>query len=85
MGGVDLLDQQIAAYHYRIRSKKLYWPIFAWSVNAQAVNGWILCKEHNINNTSLEFSRELEIATLKNYGKPRQKPDLSQTIYFCDL
>ena len=63
MGGVDLLDQQIAAYRYRIRSKKLYWHIFAWSVNDQAVNGWILCKEHYKNNTLLEFSRRLVIAT----------------------
>ena len=58
MGGVDLLDQQIAAYRYRIRSKKLYWPIFAWSVNAQAVNGWILCKKHNKNNIYWNFYKD---------------------------
>uniref|UniRef100_A0A674BM32 PiggyBac transposable element-derived protein domain-containing protein n=1 Tax=Salmo trutta TaxID=8032 RepID=A0A674BM32_SALTR len=33
MGGVDLHDLQVSRYHISIRSKKWWWPIFAWSLN----------------------------------------------------
>ena len=38
MGGIDLFDQQVGAYRIRIRSKKWWWALFAWSLNAQVVN-----------------------------------------------
>ena len=38
MGGVDLHDQQVSRYHISIRSKKWWWPIFAWSLNSALVN-----------------------------------------------
>ena len=46
MGGVDVFDQQVAAYRCRIRSKKWWWSLFAWTINAQVVNGWKLCSKH---------------------------------------
>lgn len=39
MGGVDLHDLQVPRYHISIRSKKWWWPIFAWSINSVLVNG----------------------------------------------
>ena len=32
MGGVDLFDQFVLTYHVRIRSKKWWWPFFAWTM-----------------------------------------------------
>ncbi|KAM4616813.1 arrestin domain-containing protein 3-like [Polymixia lowei] len=34
MDGVDLHDQQVSRYQISIRSKKWWWPIFAWSLNS---------------------------------------------------
>ena len=44
MGGVDLFDQFVATYRARIRSKKWWWPFFAWSLNAAMTNAWLLYK-----------------------------------------
>lgn len=38
MSGVDLHDLQVSRYHMSIRSKKWWWPIFAWSLNSALVN-----------------------------------------------
>jgi hypothetical protein len=40
MGGVDLFDQMVSRYRINIRSKKWYWCIFSWFLNALLVNSW---------------------------------------------
>jgi hypothetical protein len=40
MGGVDLLDQMVAAYRVRVRLRKWWWPVFAWTLSVQAVSAW---------------------------------------------
>ena len=35
---VDLLDQMTACYRVKYRTRKCYWPIFAWSLNVKAVH-----------------------------------------------
>ena len=40
MGGVDLFDQFVATYRVRIRSKKWWWPFFAWAVDSSMANAW---------------------------------------------
>ena len=44
MSGVDLFDQFVSTYRVRIRSKKWWWPFFAWAVNASMANAWNLSR-----------------------------------------
>ncbi|XP_054259672.1 piggyBac transposable element-derived protein 2-like [Macrosteles quadrilineatus] len=63
MGGVDLLDQGIAAYRTRIRQKKWWWPIFIYLFDACVVNAWLLNRKllpadlaiHQLLKVSEEF------------------------------
>ncbi|KAI4458697.1 transposase is4 [Holotrichia oblita] len=36
MGGTDLMDENISRYRIGIRSKKWWWPIFTWLIDATA-------------------------------------------------
>ncbi|XP_068240322.1 piggyBac transposable element-derived protein 3-like [Palaemon carinicauda] len=74
MGGVDIFDQQVSAYRIRIRSKKWWWPIFAWSINAQVVNSWMLYRKLGNTIPLLDFIRHFVIAIMKQYGAPRTSP-----------
>ena len=40
--GVDLFDQFVSTYRVPIRSKRWWWPFFAWAVNASMANVWNL-------------------------------------------
>ena len=42
IGGVDLFDQFVSTYRVRIRSKRWWWPFFAWAVNVSMENAWNL-------------------------------------------
>ncbi len=74
MGGVDLFDQQVAAYRIRIRPKKWWWSLFAWNVNVQVVNAWRVYRNNDNKISLLEFSRQIIIGTLKTYGNDRKQP-----------
>ena len=74
MGGVDLFDQSVSSYRIRIRSKKWWWPIFAWSVNAQTVCAWRLYRRTKEDTTLLEFVRHIAIGTMKKYRQSKKKP-----------
>ena len=70
MGGVDLLDQTNANYRIRIRSRKWWWPLFAWGLNASMVNSWrIFRRLQNSNISLLEYIRTVTVTMLKTYGK----------------
>ena len=42
MGGADLFDQFVSTYRVRIRSKRCWWPFFAWAVKTSMTNAWNL-------------------------------------------
>ncbi|KAJ8931569.1 hypothetical protein NQ314_015516 [Rhamnusium bicolor] len=42
MGGVDLFDQFRGRYRINIRSRKWYWPIVRFCINASITNAWLL-------------------------------------------
>ena len=42
MGGIDLCDPFVASYRMRVRSKKWWFPLFAWGMNMACVNPWRL-------------------------------------------
>ena len=72
MGGVDLFDQFVATYRARIRSKRWWWPFFAWSLNAAAVNAWLLHKKIEGKNVPmLAFMREIVLTMLSSSGRKK--------------
>ena len=74
MGGVVLFDQQVSVYRIRIRSKKWWWPLFAWSLNAQVVNAWRLHENRGANSNLLSFCQNLVVSILKTYGTEKKAP-----------
>jgi DNA excision repair protein ERCC-6 len=42
MGGVDRMDQNVGAYRISMRTKKWWWPFFAFAVDVSVQNGWLL-------------------------------------------
>ena len=42
MGGVDRMDQNAGKYRISIRSKKWWWPLFAFIPDAALCNAWLL-------------------------------------------
>ena len=42
MGDVDLFDQCVANYRCTMRTKKWWWPLFRWGVDAARTNAWLL-------------------------------------------
>lgn len=42
MGGVDRMDQNVGAYRITMRTKKWWWPFFAFAVDVSVQNGWLL-------------------------------------------
>ena len=86
MGGVDLFDQFVATYRARIRSKRWWWPFFAWSLNAAAVNAWLLHKKIEAKNVPmLAFMREIVLTMLSSSGRKKisrlQYPETFWKIY----
>ena len=73
MGGVDLFVQFVSKYRVRIRSKKWWWPFFAWTVNASMANTWNFFRTvQNQKIGMLGFQREVIMTILASFG--RNKP-----------
>ena len=82
MGGVDRADQNIAAYRISIRSKKWWWPLFAWVPDMAIQNAWVLYRKYKEPSDPsydlLSFKREIVSVYLKKYATNVQKPDTSE-------
>lgn len=71
MGGVDLLDMMVACYRVRYRIRKWWFPIYAWSLNVCAVNGWRLrMQATKVKEPFLDFVRELCMDMMAVHGSP---------------
>ncbi|XP_061089026.1 CD109 antigen-like [Conger conger] len=69
MGGVDLHDLQVSRYHISIRSKKWWWPIFAWSLNSALVNSHLFYRDVMGGTIDLlTFSRILAQSLVQRFG-----------------
>lgn len=53
MGGVDRMDQNVAAYRINVRTKKWWCPMFAFIIDVMAQNSWIFHRQTNGNLTNL--------------------------------
>lgn len=49
MGGVDRMDQNIAKYRISIRSKKWWWPVFAYCIDLSVQQVWHLYRATDAN------------------------------------
>jgi Transposase IS4 len=45
MGGVDRADQNVAKYRISMRTKKWWWPFFAWPIDLCLQNAWLLYRQ----------------------------------------
>lgn len=75
MGGVDKMDQAVAAYRTRMRQKKWWWPIFAYLLDVSVTNAWLLMRklkptDANASTGLLHFRRRLALEFLTTYGTP---------------
>ena len=53
ISGMDLFDQFVAKYRFRIRSEKWRWAFFFWSIDVCIVNSWIIFKSMKKSYISL--------------------------------
>lgn len=66
MGGVDLLDNFVAAYRINIKGKKWWWAIFTNFIDVAKANAWKLYKENVDPKISLlDFQRAIAVSLLK--------------------
>ena len=77
MGGVDRSDQNIAQYRVKIRNKKWYWPLFAWTLDMVVQNAWILHRliadPEGKKMSLLDFRREIAASLLLAEPHENQK------------
>lgn len=86
MGGVDRMDQNVSTYRIGIRSKKWWWPLFAYCLDVTMANAWQLHKK-KYRLDSLAFRRCVVQTYLKKYatqtstGRPKTSKSLaSRTV-----
>ena len=83
MGGVDMLDQLLAAYRPTIRGKKWWWPLFTNVLNVSVVAAWRLYQASHPDCTisHLDFRRNIVICLMKK-AEPQR---LLQSGHHVDL
>lgn len=76
MGGTDRADQNISQYRISIRSKKWWWPLFAFLLDAAMNNAWLLhrrCPSHeNDPLDQLSFRRRIVDVYLRRHRVDRR-------------
>lgn len=87
MGGTDLMDENISRFRIGLRSKKWWWCLFTWQIDATIQNAWILHKKAGNSLTQLQFRREIVINYLTKYRNPPKtsgRPSISvSSRSFC--
>ncbi|KAK1171474.1 piggyBac transposable element-derived protein 3-like [Acipenser oxyrinchus oxyrinchus] len=86
MGGTDRMDQNIGSYRIGIRSKKWWWPFFAFLPDVAMQNAWLLYRRSPAHKTKtlslLDFRREVVKTYILSYasrpaiGRQMGKPQL---------
>ena len=66
MGGVNLIDRLLEAYHPTICGKKWYWPLFVNLLKTTVVAAWkIHCQIGDKKITHINFRRQVMLYLLK--------------------
>jgi len=75
MGGVDRMDQNIGTYRISIRSRKWWWPLFAYLLDVTMQNAWIIYRQTEGAKhrplDQLEFRRDICNVYYKRYTTDR--------------
>ena len=83
MGGVDRMDQNIAAYRISFRSRKWWWPLFAYLLDVAMQNAWLLYRlsAAPVQLDQLDFRRSVCNVYFKRFcadrtsiGRPSGRP-----------
>jgi hypothetical protein len=85
MGGVDLADQFVASYRCRIRSKKWWWPLFAWAIDICCTQGWLLYHRLGHDISLLNFQHECAIYLLKSFDSGPKTPGIRSSLEFLPV
>ena len=88
MGGTDQLNQDTNRLRVGIRSKKWWWGIFTWLLDASITNAWNLSKSSGTFMTQIEFRRYIATTYLEKYGEPpfgAGRPSAKKRPYPSDL
>ena len=84
MGGVDLFDQCLSNYRSSIRSKKWWWPLFQWGIDAARTNSWFIYQRSGRGGPQLPFIRNLAKTLVKGNAVPRPVPTRQGRPSACD-
>lgn len=79
MGGVDRMDENINMYRIHIRSKKWYWALFSWMLDACIHNAWQLQRKAGSKRPQLDFRREIVLHYLNKYNSIPKGPGRTST------
>ena len=75
MGGVDRMDQNISVYRISIRSRKWWWPLFAYLLDVAMQNSWLIYRMTSAAKRrpldQLEFRRDVCNACFIKYKVER--------------
>jgi hypothetical protein len=89
MGGVDPADQNIAAYRISMRTKKWWWPFFAFSIDLAMQNAWLLYRKTDRHARSpldlLSFRRSVVQAYLMRNVSTSTPIRAAQMLSFTPL
>ena len=82
MGGVDLVDSQVAVYRSNVRKNKWWFSIFTTGVSIMCVNAWRLWNTLHPSPKMpyIEFVREVCVSILSNHKEARLHPGPLPTL-----
>ena len=83
MGGVDLFDQSLATYRSSMRTKKWWWPLFQWGLDAARTNAWLL-SQRSARGPQLPFTRLIAKSLLKRNSIPRPPSGYRGNLLVCN-
>ena len=73
MGGVDLVDCQVALYRSHVHKNKWWFPIFTSCLSMMCVNAWRLWNSLYTKVPYIEFVREVCVSILEKHKEPRMQ------------
>ena len=78
IGGVDRMDQNVGAYRISMRTKKWWWPFFAFLADCALQNAWLLYRtspaHKRIPLDLLAFKRQVALVYTKALAANRNVP-----------
>jgi len=86
MGGVDRADQNVSAYRITMRTKKWWWPLFAYTLDLVIQNGWLLYRKtpswQQRQLDLLAFRRDVVRVYLMRHAQPARmgRPGRPQSL-----